>query len=76
MREMLIGVVLGTLTSLIVSWIFYWLATRDLKKETAKLRQLHEMTLYALFNRDAKLEPRRDKHGNIVGIFVSAVGRA
>jgi hypothetical protein len=45
-----------------------------LRKETAKLRHLHEITLYALLNRDAKLEPRYDADGHIVGVIVSAVG--
>jgi hypothetical protein len=60
----------------VVAWYFYWRATKDLKEETAKLRKLYEITLYALFNRNAQLEPVYDKDGNLSGFAVLAVGGA
>jgi hypothetical protein len=69
-----------TLVSVIVgfavAYFFYWVGAKELRAETKKLRQLHEMTLLALFNRDAKLEPCLDEHGNIVGVIASMVGNA
>jgi hypothetical protein len=70
----LIGFAL-TLIGFAMSYFFHRKATAELRKEAKKLRKLHELTLYGLFNRDAKLEPRYDADGNIVGIIVSGVGR-
>jgi hypothetical protein len=34
------------------------------------------LTLYAFVNREAKLEPRLNQRGEVVGLIVSATGRA
>jgi hypothetical protein len=80
MREMIIGVVLGAA----ISAIFYYLGggrdlkreARSLRKEAAALRKLQELTIFALTNSDAKVEPTRNKEGNITGLKVKAGGRS
>jgi hypothetical protein len=67
------GVVL-TLIGALIGYYLYREAKEDAREGVDKLRQLDELTLYAHFNRDAKLEPRYDEDGN--GIIVGAVGHA
>jgi|KBSSwiStaDraftv2_1062776.scaffolds.fasta_scaffold5518099_1 hypothetical protein len=66
----------GAAIGFVVAWLFNWLSSKSLTKEAARLRKLHELTLYAYFNRDAKVRPRYDAHGNMVGIIVEAAGNA
>jgi hypothetical protein len=66
----------GTAMGFLVAYFFDWLWSKGLTKETARLRNLHELTLYAYFNRDAKVKPRYDAHGKMVGIIVEAAGNA
>ena len=73
--ETIITFVLGAL----ITWIaahFYKRAGDELRTEAARLRSLTELVLYAQLNRDAKIEPRLDADGRVVGLVVSAVGRA
>jgi hypothetical protein len=67
---------LGPPWGFLVAYFFDWLWSKGLTKETARLRNLHELTLYAYFNRDAKVKPRYDAHGKMVGIIVEAAGNA
>lgn len=60
-----------TLIGVLIDAVRYYFSRRA----AANLRKEAELMLYALFNRDAKLEPRY-ADGNIVGIIVGAVGRA
>jgi hypothetical protein len=76
---MIIGVVLGAA----ISFIFYYLGGRDLKREAqslreeaAALRKLQELTIFALTNSDAKVEPTRNEEGNMTGLKVMAGGRS
>jgi hypothetical protein len=72
----IVMMLIGVGISVMVAYLSYWKATRDLQTETAKLRKLHELTLYVLLHPGAKVEPRYDKDGHIDGIIVSAVGTA
>lgn len=75
--------ILGALITVLVSIFFYIQSGRELKREAEalrldakKLRELQELTIYALTNPGAKMEPRRDEAGKIVGLIVSATGHA
>jgi hypothetical protein len=67
---------LGSLVTILVSTILYVWAGRELQRETKKLRQLHELTLFAFLNPKADLKPRYDGDGNIIGIIVGLSGRS
>ena len=65
---------LGSLVTILVSTLLYIWAGRELQRETKRLRELHELTLFALLNPKADLKPRYDDNGNIVGIIVGLSG--
>lgn len=67
---------LGSLVTILVSTILYVWAGRELQRETKRLRELHELTLFALLNPKADLKPRYDSSGNIVGIIVGLTARS
>ena len=67
---MLTGAAISAALGAVVSYRLYKKAGDDLRKKAAKLRQLHELTLYALFNREADLKPKLDANGKIIGIIV------
>ncbi|MDA9467032.1 LapA family protein [Bradyrhizobium sp. CCBAU 53415] len=67
---------LGALITTLVSIFFYFRAGEELRRETKKLRELHELTLFALLNRQADLKPRYDSAGHIVGIIVELTARS
>jgi hypothetical protein len=72
----LIWTVVALAVGVVISAVFHWRATVSLRAEADKLRRLHELTLYAFVNREAKLEPRLNQRGEVVGLIVSATGRA
>lgn len=67
---------LGVVAGGAIAWLGSWFASRELRTETAKLRSLHELTLYCLLNPKANITPKYDEKGAVVGLIVSAVGRA
>jgi hypothetical protein len=78
-----LSLVAGSIISIVVTYLSYWRSSKDLmresemlRKEAEKLRKLQELTIYALTNRNADLEPTRDAAGNITGLTVMATGRS
>ena len=75
------GFILGALIAVLCSVFFYLRAGEDLRCEAEKLRnkaedlrKLHELTLFALTNPQAKLELKRDEAGNVIGLIVQLSG--
>jgi uncharacterized membrane protein YgaE (UPF0421/DUF939 family) len=75
--------VLGVLSSLAVNHIFFRISGDQLKREaenlrheTEKLRLLQELTIFAMTNPKADIEPKRDEAGNIVGLKVNLAARS
>jgi hypothetical protein len=73
--------ILGALITLLVGIYFYVRSGQELKREAEKLREetkqlrfLQELTIYALTNRNANIQPKRDEAGNVVGVVATATG--
>lgn len=71
----------GSVITLLVSVFFFVRSGEQLKreaemlrKELQELRTLQELTIYALTNPNADLQPKRDRAGNVIGLIVSATG--
>lgn len=47
-----------------------------LREDAIQLRFLQELTIYALTNPNANIQPKRDEAGNVVGVIATAVGRS
>jgi hypothetical protein len=72
---------LGVVITIAVSAFFFAQSGQQLKREakslreeSEKLRRLQELTIYALTNPNADIQPTRDEAGNITGLTVSASG--
>jgi len=77
-----VGTLVGALITWGVSWRYYKLAgdqldneAQSLRHKTDELRKLQELTIYALTNPGANIQPTRDPQGNITGLTVTAAGR-
>jgi hypothetical protein len=71
-----VGAFVGAFITWFCSWWYYVKAGKELKLEAQQLRKTTELVLYAQLNKDAKLSPRLDEQGRVIGIIVEAVGRA
>jgi hypothetical protein len=72
--------ILGAFITLLIGIFFYVRYGQELKHETEKLREeaqqlrfLQELTIYALTNPNANIQPKKDEAGNVVGVIATAV---
>jgi hypothetical protein len=73
--------IIGAFITLLVGIFFYVRSSQELKHEAEKLREeaqqlrfLQELTIYALTNPNANIQPKRDEAGNVVGVIATAAG--
>jgi hypothetical protein len=72
----IIGVLAGGTLTWLASYIYYRKAGNELRQEANELRTLTELVLYIQLHPNAPVSAKTDKEGKIIGLVVSAVGRA
>lgn len=67
--NVVVSTAVGGVITLIVAWIFYVIAAKDLRSEAAQLRKLTTLVLRAL-EEDGVAEFSRDESGKIIGLVI------
>ncbi len=73
MSESAIATIISVVATLIVGWGFFFVASKELRNEAARLRHLNKLILHAL-EHAGFAEVKRDGEGEPIGIVLSAVG--